>query len=124
MVDDLFVISDGGAGDEAGDAAVVLQVHVQPGAGRTAVVGRHGSALKVRVAAPPQAGRANDASAALLAETFGVGGAQVELVGGASSRAKRFRIRGIELDGFRRRLEQVVHEGQAGPGPEVRQGIR
>jgi uncharacterized protein (TIGR00251 family) len=99
-------------------------VHVQPGAGRTAVVGRHGNALKVRVAAPPQAGRANDASAALLAETFGVGAAQVELVGGASSRAKRFRIRGIELDGFRRRLEQVVHDGQAGPGPEVRQGIR
>jgi uncharacterized protein (TIGR00251 family) len=137
MVDDLFVISGGstaddGAGENAGDdgagepgdAVVVLQVHVQPGAGRTAVVGRHGSALKVRVAAPPQAGRANEASAALLAETFGVGAAQVELVGGASSRAKRFRIRGIDLDGFRRRLEQVVQEGQAGPGPEVRQGIR
>jgi uncharacterized protein (TIGR00251 family) len=140
MVDDLFVIEGDaaggdGAGDDAGDdggedsgddggATVVLQVHVQPGAGRTAVVGRHGSALKVRVAAPPQAGRANDASAALLAETFGVKAGQVELVGGASSRAKQFRIAGIEVDGFRRRLEQVVQEGQAGPGPEVRQGMR
>ena len=128
MVDDLFVISgDGEAGDdggEPGEATVVLHVHVQPGAGRTAVVGRHGTALKVRVAAPPQAGRANDASAALLAETFGVKAAQVELVGGASSREKRFRISGIELDGFRRRLEQVVQEGNAGPGPEVRQGMR
>jgi uncharacterized protein len=134
MVDDLFVISGDSAafddsahpdeGSEQGDAVVVLHVHVQPGAGRTAVVGRHGNALKVRVAAPPQAGRANEACAALLAETFGVGAAQVELVGGASSRAKRFRISGIEVDGFRRRLEQVVHEGQAGPGPEVRQGIR
>jgi len=128
MVDDLFVISgDGEGGDDGGEpaeATVVLHVHVQPGAGRTAVVGRHGNALKVRVAAPPQAGRANDASAALLAETFGVGAAQVELVGGASSREKRFRISGIELDGFRRRLEQVVEEGKAGPGPEVRQGMR
>jgi uncharacterized protein (TIGR00251 family) len=131
MVDDLFVISgdgeDGEGGDEGhepGGATVVLRVHVQPGAGRTAVVGRHGTALKVRVAAPPQAGRANDASAALLAETFGIGAAQVELVGGASSREKRFRISGVELDGFRRRLEQVVHEGNAGPGPEVRQGMR
>jgi uncharacterized protein (TIGR00251 family) len=126
MVDDLFVIS--GAGDdragEPGEVTVVLQVHVQPGAGRTAVVGRHGRALKVRVAAPPQAGRANDACVALLAETFGVGASQVELVGGASSREKRFRIRAIELDGFRRRLERVVHEGQAGPGPELRQGMR
>jgi uncharacterized protein (TIGR00251 family) len=126
MVDDLFDI----AGDDAGEGEggepdeVVLHVHAQPGAGRTAVVGRHGNALKVRVAAPPQAGRANDACASLLAETFGVPAAQVELVGGPSSRAKRFRIRGIELDGFRRRLEQVVQEGQAGPGPEVRQGIR
>jgi uncharacterized protein (TIGR00251 family) len=141
MVDDLFVISEahsgeggkGGDGDDAagddaaganGDATVVLQVHAQPGAGRTAVVGRHGRALKVRVAAPPQGGRANEACAALLAETFGVKAAQVELVGGASSREKRFRIRGIEVDGFRRRLEQVVQEGQAGPGPEVRQGMR
>jgi uncharacterized protein (TIGR00251 family) len=122
MVDDLFVISGDAEGDddgrEPGEATVVLHVHVQPGAGRTAVVGRHGTALKVRVAAPPQAGRANDASAALLAETFGVGAGQVELVGGASSRAKRFRISGIELDGFRRRLEQVVQEGNAGPGPD------
>ena len=127
MVDDLFVISDdGGAeeGAEPGDATVVLHVHVQPGAGRTAVVGRHGSALKVRVAAPPQAGRANEATAALLAETFGVKAARIDLVGGASSRQKRFRIRGVELDGFRRRLEQVVHDGNAGPGPEVRQGMR
>ena len=131
MVDDLFVISgdgeDGEGGDdgrEPGDATVVLNVHVQPGAGRTAVVGRHGTALKVRVAAPPQAGRANDASTALLVETFGIGAGQVELVGGASSREKRFRISGIELDGFRRRLEQAVHEGNAGPGPEVRQGMR
>ena len=127
MVDDLFVISgdgEGGEGGEPGEATVVLRVHVQPGAGRTAVVGRHGNALKVRVAAPPQAGRANDASAALLAEEFGVRAAQVELVGGASSREKRFRISGIELDGFRRRLEQVVEEGKAGPGPEARQGMR
>src|SRR6476661_10117292 len=98
MVDDLFVISGDGEGGEDGgepaEATVVLNVHVQPGAGRTAVVGRHGTALKVRVAAPPQAGRANDASAALLVETFGIGAAQVELVAGASSREKRFRISG------------------------------
>lgn len=124
MVDDLFEVSARhGDGDDA-TADVVLHVHVQPGAGRAAVVGRHGNALKVRVAAPPQGGRANDECGALLAETFGVKPASVELSGGASSRAKRFRISGVELHGFQRRLEQVVQEGQSGPGPEPRQGLR
>lgn len=98
-----------------GDAAVFLQVHVQPGAGRSAVVGRHGTSLKVRVAAPPEGGRANEATAALLAETFGVAPASVELVGGTTSRSKRFRLAGVELDEFRRRLERAV-SGVPGPG--------
>jgi uncharacterized protein (TIGR00251 family) len=91
-----------------GDDAVVLSVHVVPAAGRTAVVGRHGAALKVRVGAPPEGGRANDATAALLAETFGVPASSVELVGGGSSRQKRFRVAGVEVDEVRRRLERAV----------------
>ena len=71
MVDDLFDISARDAGEE-GTATIVLRVHAQPGAGRTAVVGRHGDSLKVRVAAPPQGGRANEALTRLLAETFGL----------------------------------------------------
>src|SRR5688572_7865913 len=106
MVDDLFEF----AGDD-----VVLRVHVQPGAGRTAVVGRHGDALKVRVAAPPEAGRANDACAALLAETFGVAPAKVSLTSGATSRLKRFRLAGVDADDFRRRVELAV-EGPPRPG--------
>ncbi|MFN2506982.1 MAG: DUF167 domain-containing protein [Acidimicrobiales bacterium] len=91
-----------------GDDAVVLSVHVQPGAGRSAVVGRHGTALKVKVAAAPEQGRANEACAALLAETFGVKTSGVELTGGGTSRSKRFRISGLDLDEFRRQLERAV----------------
>ena len=108
-VDDLFEVS--------GDDAVVLAVHVQPGAGRTAVTGRHGTAVKVRVAAPPEGGRANKACAELLAETFGVKPAAVELTSGEKSRSKRFRITGVEIDAFRKRLTQVVDEGALGAGP-------
>jgi uncharacterized protein (TIGR00251 family) len=109
-----------------GDDAVVLHVHVQPGAGRSAVVGRHGAALKVRVAAAPEGGRANDATADLLAETFGLKRAQVELVGGPSSRAKQFKLTGLDVDLFRTQLERAV-AGSARPGassttgPEARQ---
>ncbi len=101
----------------AGDDAVVLNVHLQPGAGRTAVVGRHGQALKVRVAVPPEGGRANEACATLLADTFG---ATAELVGGGKSREKRFKVSGVDLDHFRRQLERAVDEGAGGSGPENR----
>jgi uncharacterized protein (TIGR00251 family) len=102
-----------------GDDAVVLHVHVQPGAGRSAVVGRHGTALKVRVAAAPEGGRANEACADLLAESFGLRRAQVELVSGPSSRAKQFKLTGIDLDTFRTQLERAAAGATA--GPEARQ---
>jgi uncharacterized protein (TIGR00251 family) len=92
----------------AGDDAVVLHVHVQPAAGRSAVVGRHGAALKVRVAAAPEGGRANEACAGLLAETFGLTRGQVELVSGPSSRAKQFKLAGVDLEAFRTQLERAV----------------
>ena len=100
MVDDVL--------DVAEDGSVVLRLHVQPGAGRTAVVGRHGDAVKVRVAAPPQGGRANDACLALVAATFGARAADVELVSGPASRAKRVRISGVEPDEIRRLLATLL----------------
>jgi uncharacterized protein (TIGR00251 family) len=119
MVEDLFDVSGPEKGDGEGDetVTVTLRVHVQPGAGRTAVAGRHGTSLKVRVAAPPEGGRANEACAALLAETFGVAPSAVELVSGASSRMKRFRLRGVDLDEFTKLLTAAVDEGGAGAGP-------
>jgi uncharacterized protein (TIGR00251 family) len=125
VVDDLFDIQDGGeAGDQAdgdGDApvTVVLRIHVQPGAGRSAATGRYGDALKIRVAAPPEGGRANQASVALIASLFGVKESQVELVGGQSSRAKRVRIEGVHLPELRRLLTEAVSTGNARPGPGV-----
>ena len=112
-VDDLFTA--------AGDDAVVLAVHAQPGAGRSQVVGRHGDAVKIRVAAPPEAGRANDALVALLAERLGVPPKSVTLESGASSRTKRFRIAGVDPAGFADLLERALEEGDV---PGSRRGRR
>jgi len=105
VTDDLF--------DETDDGALVLRLHVQPGAGRTAVVGRHGDALKVRVASPPEGARANQACVSLLATTFGLKEAQVGLVAGSASPSKRVRITGVEPDELRRLLVECL----AAPAP-------
>jgi hypothetical protein len=57
---------------EAVEGGVVVHVHVLPRSGRTEIVGRHGDALKVRVAAPPVDGQATDAARVALAAALGV----------------------------------------------------
>lgn len=74
---------------------VVLTLHIQPGAKKTEVAGLHGDALKIRLAAPPVDGKANEALVAFVAKTLGVPKANVELVSGQTSRAKRLRVAGI-----------------------------
>jgi uncharacterized protein (TIGR00251 family) len=76
---------------EDGDA-LVLCLHVQPGAARTEVAGTHGEALKLRLAAPPVDGKANAALLRFLADAFGVPLRQVTLVRGDTARRKTVRI--------------------------------
>lgn len=73
----------------------MLTLHIQPGAKKTEVAGLHGDALKIRLAAPPVDGKANEALVAFVAKTLGVPKASVELVSGQTSRAKRLRVAGV-----------------------------
>jgi uncharacterized protein (TIGR00251 family) len=102
------------------DGTVELNVHAQPGAGRTQITGRHGDALKIRVAVPPQHGRANAVLATTIAEAFGLPANAVELVSGDKSRTKRFRLTVEDVDAFADRLDDLVAAGSEGPGPADR----
>ena len=102
---------------EEADDAVVIAVHAQPGAGRSEVVGRHGDALKVRVAVPPTQGRANEVIGALLAEILGVPAKAVSLSSGAKGREKRFTVADVDLDTAVEALERSVEEADRRPGP-------
>lgn len=77
---------------------LTLTLHVQPGAKSTNVAGLHGEALKIRLAAPPIEGRANDALLKFIAESFEVPLRQVELKQGGQSRHKVVAITGSRVD--------------------------
>ncbi|MDQ1392657.1 MAG: uncharacterized protein QOF30_1634 [Acidimicrobiaceae bacterium] len=96
-VDLLFDVIEREDGDSE-KVDIVLRVWLQPGAGRTTVVGRHGDALKIKVAAPPEGGRANQAVAQLLSYMLGVPATSVSLESGETTRAKRLRVGPVDLD--------------------------
>lgn len=77
---------------------LTLTLHVQPGAKRTEVAGLHGMALKIRLAAPPVEGRANEALLKFIAESFCVPLRQVELKQGGQSRHKVVAITGSKVE--------------------------
>jgi uncharacterized protein (TIGR00251 family) len=66
----------------------VLRLHVQPGAKKSEVLGPHGEALKIRIAAPPVEGQANAALIAYLAGRLGVRKGAISVLGGQAARQK------------------------------------
>ena len=72
-----------------------LAVVVAPRASRTRIMGVHDGRLKIQLAAPPVDGRANDVLVRFLADCLEVARAQVEIIGGASSRRKTVRLANI-----------------------------
>ena len=82
-----------------------MRLRVIPGSTRPGIVGRHGEAWKVRVAAAPERGRANEAVLDLLAEALAVPRRDVRLIAGRGARDKIVELDGIAEDETRRRLE-------------------
>lgn len=74
---------------------VRFSVRVQPRASRSEVVGEHGDAIKIRLAAPPVDGAANDALVIFLAESFAVPRRAVRILAGETSRSKIIEIDGV-----------------------------
>ncbi len=93
-----------------GEESTRLRLRVTPGARRAAVVGRHGDAWKVSVAARPERGHANDALVELLAERLSVSRARVSLVSGHGARDKVVEVSGIDADEMERRLASAERE--------------
>jgi uncharacterized protein len=77
---------------------ITLTLHVQPGAKRSEIAGLHGDALKIKLAAPPIEGRANDALLKFIADLFAVPLRNTELKQGGQSRHKVVAVTGSKVE--------------------------
>ena len=77
---------------------IILTLHVQPGAKHNEVVGLHGEALKIKLAAPPIEGRANEALLKFIADLFAVPLRNTELKQGGQSRHKVVVVTGSKVE--------------------------
>ena len=83
------------------EGGCTFRVRVLPRSRRDEVVGLHGDALKIRLTAPPERGKANRALQEFLAEQLGVSPSAVEIISGHTSRQKRVRVAGVSADAIR-----------------------
>lgn len=86
----------------AGDGRITLTLHIQPGAKKTEFAGLHGDALKIRLAAPPVDGKANEALLKFVAETLGLAKSAISLKSGQTSRRKVVEVCGARIEAIAR----------------------
>lgn len=90
------------------DGSLAFPVRVVPKAKKNEIVGVEGEVLKVRIAAPPVRGKANEALVKFLAQALGVRKRQVEIVRGQRARDKTIRVRGLSEKEARKRLRNLI----------------
>jgi uncharacterized protein len=88
----------------AADGRITLTLHIQPGAKKTEFAGLHGDALKIRLAAPPVDGKANEALVRFVADTLGLAKSSVQLKSGQTSRRKVLEVQGSNTEAVNRLL--------------------
>jgi uncharacterized protein (TIGR00251 family) len=79
-----------------GSDALIFEVRVVPRASRSEIVGEHDGALRLRIAAPPVDGAANEAVIRTLALAFKVSRGAIQIISGHNSRLKKVKVTGVD----------------------------
>ena len=90
------------------DNGILLVVKVVPGSSKTAIAGTIDGMLKVKVAAAPERGKANEALIDFLAETLGVKRNTVAIVRGHTHPVKHVRVSAAAGQGLIHRLSEIL----------------
>jgi uncharacterized protein len=80
---------------EVNEGIIIFSVRVVPRASRSEIAGEQGGLLRVRIAAPPVDGAANDELVRVLAKQFGVPRRTISIISGHSSRMKKISVEGL-----------------------------
>ena len=83
----------------------ILEIKAVPNAARSEIVGWLGEVLKIKLHAPPVAGKANTELCAFLAKQLGLPKGSITIATGNTSRLKRVRIEGMTLDEVHTRID-------------------
>ena len=78
------------------DRGVLFQAKVVPGSSRTAACGLLDRMLKIKVAAPPEKGKANACIVEYLAKVLGLKKNDIEILSGLTGPVKQIHISGID----------------------------
>jgi uncharacterized protein (TIGR00251 family) len=81
-----------------------LQVKVHPGASRNEIAGFSGGVLQVKIAAPPEKGKANRELTDFLSRILGVKKSSISIIKGETGRNKLIAIEGLDSDEIISRL--------------------
>jgi uncharacterized protein (TIGR00251 family) len=87
---------------------IILPVRAQPGARKTGIVGEQAGALKVAVTSPAEDGKANKALLEVLRDALGLKRSQLALIGGETSRDKRFLVCKLTPQELTRRIDTLI----------------
>ncbi|TFG76226.1 MAG: YggU family protein [Thermodesulfobacteriales bacterium] len=73
----------------------ILKIQIQPKSYRNQIVGLHDGRLKIKIAAPPVDGKANESLIEFLAKTFKISKSNIEILKGHTSKLKTIKLSGI-----------------------------
>jgi uncharacterized protein len=100
----------------------MFSVYVVPRASHSEIVGEHNGALRVRLAAAPVDGRANEELIRTLAGALKLPRNAIEITAGHRSKLKRVCVTGTKPESLAAMLEVTTLRGCAVKGPAAKEG--
>ena len=84
---------------------LTITVKIVPNSSKTALAGLLDAMIKIKVAAPPEKGKANKSLSGFLAKKLGLRKQDITIISGQTSAVKQIQIKGITRQEFLEKLE-------------------